>query len=169
MVAGLGLASWFLSWPFLGLSWFCSCFFVLAVIPSEARNLSSISAFGKIAPFGILRLDQRDLLRAGRTLYFLIPRNGWNHAAVRLEPDQAIRVVPGREAGHSPLFVLPDARGEVARHSAVKHAGLAGQDVNARRTFHGARLCHGLATCATHFQWLPAHKKAKRDSSLRSE
>ena len=59
---------------------------------------------------------------------------------MRLEPDELADVVLFCEAGEYFLFVLADAESQVAGHTEVEDAGLAGHEVNVEGTLHGGKL-----------------------------
>src|SRR5688572_31732659 len=92
----------------------------------------------KIPPAPVPLLDQRHLLLPPPPLQLLLPRDRVPRTRRRLEIDQLVRPVPGREARWLGA-VLHDPPEQVPGDPDVDAAAVAGEDVDPVGGGHGAR------------------------------
>lgn len=87
----------------------------------------------QVAPFRVVRLDQRQLPSPSPLLDGLLPLERGSHGRVYLVPYQRMHAVALGEPSDEVLLVLPDAPSEVRGDADVERAvAPAGKDVDAR-------------------------------------
>ena len=84
----------------------------------------------EIFPFGILRINQADLLLSAPCFNLFLTLDPRKCIAESLNVEQTIYVVLVCEARHKMVFVLIDTLLDVAREAHIKSAGFARHDVN---------------------------------------
>src|SRR5207245_8670208 len=94
----------------------------------------------EVIPFGVEGFDQGDFLGSPPLFDFLFTRDSRTDAGVGFEPDELADVVPFCEAGEYFLLVLADAESQVAGHTEVEDAGLAGHEVNVEGALHAGGI-----------------------------
>src|SRR5205085_898718 len=88
----------------------------------------------QIAPFRILRRDQRNLLRSRPAFDLRFGFDGFNGGWKNVVIDQNIHVVLSGKTRDEFLLVLPYAALETVRHTDVKNSGFACEDVHVELT-----------------------------------
>jgi hypothetical protein len=89
-------------------------------------------AYGQVGPMRVKLVDQVDLPLPPPVFQLLFAVDRWLHLAKQLKMHKPINRIPGGEAGHHPIAMLPNARNQVRGHTNVERAiGLARKDVDA--------------------------------------
>ena len=102
-----------------------------SIVPPVRSKRRQTNAHRKVAPFGVLAIDQIDLPRSVPALELLLPLNGVDHVSEHLEMDQPVDRVFRGEAGQSIVAVLPHAAEQVRRDADIERAVvLAGEDID---------------------------------------
>src|SRR2546430_1513814 len=109
--------------------------FLLSFRGRRPRNLAFPSAT-QIFPKGIGPFDQSDLFAPPPTLDLLFSLNSREHIRSRLEENELIDPILGREAGHELLSVFGEPTLQVIGHTCVKGPRTICQDVNEKAAGH---------------------------------